>query len=56
MEGNGLENGEEEESGDELGSGGQVEKELMQQQVDETKVEVPEDPTTVKLVHQKRTL
>ena len=30
VEGNGLEDGEEEESGDELGRGGQVEKEVVQ--------------------------
>jgi ubiquitin C-terminal hydrolase len=64
VKGNGLRDGdgEEEESGDEgvgSGSGGQqVEKEVVQQQVarEETKVEVPEDPTTAKIVHQKRTL
>ena len=60
VKGNGLRDGEEEESGDEgVGSGsGQAEKEVVQQQVEkeDTKVEVPEDPTTAKPVHQKRTL
>jgi len=58
VEGNRSRDGEKEESGDEGWGWGHVEKEGVQQQVEkeDKKVELPEDSTTVKLIHQKHTL